>query len=302
MYDLVVVGAGPAGYTAALYAKRYDLDVAVVGEELGGLCSEAYIVENWPGTEEIEGQELMDNMKEQVEEIGVEVKQKKVEKIDRNETFLLETEEETLESHSVILALGAEKRRLEIPGEEELVGKGVSYCATCDAPLYRNKEVAVIGGADSGLKAAMQLAEHADRVRIFEATDRISAENIMIRKCEDNEKIEMNTGMAPQKFVGGEFLEGIVFENGEEIEVDGAFIEIGSEPNRSIEKVSGEEILRDDQGFIEVEEDMSTNVEGVFAAGDVTTGSNKLRQIVTASAEGAVAAYSAYGYVSEQKA
>lgn len=301
MKDLVVVGTGPAGYTAALYAKRYDLDVAVVGEELGGLCSEAYIVENWPGTEEIEGQELMDNMKKQIEGLGVEVFNEKVLKVDKNESFEVSTDERSLEARSVVLALGADKRRLNIEGEEELVGKGVSYCATCDAPLYRNKEAAVIGGADSGLKAAMQLAEHADKVHVFEATDEISAEQIMIDRCRENEKIELNTGTTPEKFVGDEFLEKIVFQNGEEIEVDGAFVEIGSVPNRSIEKVGNEKIQRDEQGFIVVSEDLSTNVDGVFAAGDVTTASNKMRQIITASAEGAIAASSAYTYISEKK-
>ncbi|MFP4116689.1 MAG: NAD(P)/FAD-dependent oxidoreductase [Candidatus Aenigmatarchaeota archaeon] len=301
MKDLVVVGTGPAGYTAALYAKRYDLDVVVVGEELGGLCSEAYIVENWPGTKEIEGQELMNKMKEQIEDLGVDVIEKKVQEIKRNGNFKVSTKDETYEAVSVILALGADKRRLNILGEDELIGKGVSYCATCDAPLYRNKEVAVIGGADSGLKAAMQLAEHADKVTVFEATDEISAEKIMVQKCKDNEKIEMRTGLAPEKFVGDEFLKKIVFNNGEEVEVDGAFVEIGSVPNRSIKEVGEKEISRDEDGFIEVDEDLSTSVDGVFAAGDVTTGSNKLRQIVTASAEGAIAAYSTYSYVSKQK-
>ncbi len=301
MYDLVVVGAGPAGYTAALYAKRYDLDVVVVGEELGGLCNEAYIVENWPGTEEIEGQKLMNNMQEQIEGIGVEVKQEKVERIGRNDTFLLETDNETLEARSVILALGADKRRLDIEGEEDLVGRGVSYCVTCDGPLYRGSEVAVIGGADSGLKASMLLAEYAEKVQVFEATDEITAEEIMFQRCRGNDKIEINTGMVPQKFVGEDELEKIVFENGEEVEVDGAFIEIGSVPNRSIEKIGEEEVQRDEDGFIEISEDMSTNIEGVFSAGDVTTGSNKMRQILTAAAEGAVAAFSAYRYVGEKK-
>ncbi len=301
MYDLIVVGAGPAGYTAALYAKRYDLDVLVVGEDLGGLCSEAYIVENWPGTKEIEGKELTDKMKEQIEDLGVEVVQEKVDKIEGNKSFDVHTENRVFETSSVILALGADKRRLNIEGEKELVGKGVSYCVTCDGPLYRNKDVAVIGGADSGLKAAILLAEYADSVSVFEATDKIMAEKIMIQRCEQNDKIELNTGTVPKKFVGDNYLEKIVFQNGEEVDVDGAFVEIGSVPNRSIEKIGDREIKRDEDGFIEVSSDLSTSVEGVFAAGDVTTESNKMRQIVTAAAEGAIAAYSAYTYLGEKE-
>jgi len=302
MKDLVVIGAGPAGYTAALYAKRYDLDVLLIGKELGGLCSEAYIVENWPGTKEIEGQKLMDNMKKQIEDLGVEVLQKEVRKIDKNGNFEISTDEETFEAISVILALGADKRRLNIEGEEGLVGKGVSYCATCDGPLYRGKEVAVIGGADSGLKAAMLLSEHADKVHVFEATDELNAEKIMVERCKENDKVDLNRGMAPKKFVGDEALEKIVFDNGEEAEVDGAFVEIGSVPNESIEEIGGVEINRDEDGFIKVSEDLSTNIDGVFAAGDVTTGSNKMRQVVTSAAEGAIAASSAYNYVGQEKA
>ncbi len=301
MYDLVVVGAGPAGYTAALYAKRYDLDVVVVGEEFGGLCSEAYIVENWPGSKEIEGRELTERMKEQIEDIGVEVKQKKIKRIDRGDTFVLEAEDEKFEAHSVLLALGADKRRLNIEGEKELVGKGVSYCVTCDGPLYRNKRVAVIGGADSGLKAATLLAKYAEKVYVFEATDEMKAEKIMIERCKQNDKIELNTGTVPKRFVGDEYLEKIVFEDGKEVEVEGAFVEIGSVPNRSIERIGEEEVERDEDGFIKVEDDMSTNIEGVFSAGDVTTGSNKMRQVVTAAAEGAIAAFSVYKYVGDKK-
>ncbi len=302
MYDLIVVGAGPAGYTAALYAKRYDLDVLVVGEDLGGLCNEAYIVENWPGTKEIEGNELMDRMKDQIEDLGVEVLQKRVDRIEGEDTFSVHVNGKIFETASVILALGADKRRLNIEGEKELVGKGVSYCVTCDGPLYRNKDVAVIGGADSGLKAAMLLAEYSDNVHVFEATDELKAEKIMIDRCRENNKIKLNCGMAPEKFVGDKFLERIVFQNGDEVEVDGAFIEIGSVPNESIKKIGNRKITRDEGGFIEVSPGLSTNVEGVFAAGDVTTASNKMRQIVTAAAEGAIAAYSAYSYVGEKDA
>jgi len=301
MYDLIVVGAGPAGYTSALYAGRYDLDVLVIGQELGGLCNEAYIVENWPGTKEIEGQELTRKMKEHVEDIGVEVVENEVKKVDKNDSFLVSTEDGVFESHSLILALGADKRRLNIEGEKELIGKGVSYCVTCDGPLYRNKKVAVIGGADSGLKAATLLAKYAEEVHVFEATDEMGAEKIMLNRCRENEKIDLNTGKAPERFVGDEFLEKIVFEDGEEVEVEGAFVEIGSVPNRSIEYIGDQKLQRDEQGFIIVSEDMSTNIEGVFSAGDVTTASNKMRQIVTAAAEGAVAAFSAYKYVGEKK-
>lgn len=299
MYDLIVVGAGPAGYTAGLYAKRYGLDVLIIGEELGGLCNEAHIVENWPGTKEIKGADLMKDMKDQVEGIGVEVKQDRVLNIDRNDDFDVETPQEEFESKAIVLAIGTEKRRLDIENEEKFRGKGVSYCTTCDAPLYKGAKVGVVGGRDAAAKSALLLAEHAEEVKIIYRRDELRAEEALKRRCLDNEKIGMVYNAVPERLEGDETLERAVLDNGKELEPDGLFIEIGSIPNKALMEIGGEKIERED-GYLRVDDDQSTNIPGVFAAGDVTTRSNKFQQIVTAAAEGAVAAVSAYNYLQEE--
>ncbi|MFB6215815.1 MAG: NAD(P)/FAD-dependent oxidoreductase [Candidatus Aenigmatarchaeota archaeon] len=301
MYDTIIVGAGPGGYTAGIYAKRYGLDVLIIGEEPGGLCNEAHVVENWPGTKSIEGSELVENMREHVESLDVEVKEGRVFNIDReDDRFILESDDGEYEAKSVILAIGTEKRRLDIENEEKFRGKGVSYCTTCDAPLYKGKDVGVVGGRDSAAKSALLLAEHAENVYIIYRRDELKAEHTLKQRCLDNDKIEMVYEAVPEKLEGDEVLERVVLDNGEEMDLDGLFIEIGSVPNKVLMKIGDEKIERE-EGYIKVDEDQSTNIPGVFAAGDVTTGSNKFRQIVTAAAEGSIAAVSAYTYVKEEK-
>lgn len=298
MYDLVIVGAGPAGYTAGLYGKRYGLDVLLIGKELGGLCNEAHIVENWPGTKKIEGCDLMDKMEEQVEDIGVEVREGNVINIDRDEDFVVETHEDQFQARSLILAIGTKKRKLKMENEDKFLGKGVSYCTTCDAPLYKGDKVGVVGGRDAAAKSALLLAEHTDEVYIIYRRDELKAEHTLKQRCLDNYKIEMVYEAVPEKLEGDEVLEKVILDNGKEMDLDGLFIEIGSVPNKILMEVGDEEIERE-EGYIKVDDDQSTNVPGVFAAGDVTTGSNKLKQIVTSAGEGAVAALSAYEYVKE---
>lgn len=301
MKDLVVVGAGPAGYAAALYAKRYGMDVVVVGSRLGGLCNEAHVVQNWPGTKSIEGCKLVGNMREQVEDIGVEVIQEDVVGIGRSEEgFTVNMREDSIPTKTVILAIGTEKRKLEMENEDEFIGRGVSYCTTCDAPLYKDEVVGVVGGRDSAAKSALLLREHAKKVYIIYRRDDLRAEEALKEDCEDCGKIEMVYNATPEKVVGDDTLEKVILDDGRELELSGLFIEIGSVPNKALMDIGDEKIKRD-KGYIEVGEDQSTNVDGVFAAGDVTTGSNRFRQIVTAAAEGAIAALSAYKYTKKKR-
>ncbi len=309
IYDLIIIGAGPAGLSASIYASRYKLNHLVIGEEIGGQALEAWSVENYPGCEKIPGRELMEKFKAQAENLGGEIIQSaanSVKKVDSG--FEIFTGDgKSYQSQSVILALGMKPRKLNIPGEDKFIGKGVSYCATCDGAFFKNKEVAVIGGGDAAATAALQMVEFADKVYILYITGGLIIEPSWMEKIKSNAKIEIVecakiteiTGgparNASASVAGGQKVAGINYEFGGEskkIAVDGVFIEIGSVPGVVLAKELG--VKTDEQDYIIVDQAQATNVENVYAAGDVTTGSNKFRQIITAAAEGAVAAGSTY--------
>lgn len=296
MYDLVIVGAGPAGLTASLYASRYKLNNLVIGGDIGGQASGASEIENWPGEKRISGGELMRKMKEQVEELGVEVINAEVAGIEKKEdVFEIHTNGKKYESKSVILALGMKPRKMNIKGEKELIGKGVSYCATCDAPFFRNKDVAVIGGGDSAAMAATHVSEFANKVYLIYREDGVVWSPSREEEAKKNPKVEMHSCDNITEIKGEDRVTGIVYdckEGKEKIDLDGVFVEIGSVPGVVIAENLGVKV--DEKSYIIVDETQETNIENVFAAGDVTTASNKFRQIVTAASEGAIAAGSVY--------
>ena len=302
-YDVIIIGAGPAGYTAGIYATRFGLRTLLIGKEPGGQTSEAYEIDNYPGFLSINGVELMNKFKEHAELLGVEIvlfdEAKEIEK--EGGHFVIKTSQgKTYRSRSLVLATGSRKRRLGIPGEEKFRGRGVSYCATCDAAFFKDKTVGVIGGGNSAVRAAILLAEHARKVYLVyrRAKENMRAMPFWIRKAEKNKKIEMVFRAKPKEIVGSEKVESVIFEqDGEELrlEMDGVFIEIGSEPANELARSLG--VKLDERGRIMVKPDMSTSVKGVFAAGDVTSGSNYFDQIVTACSEGAIAAESAYHHL-----
>jgi thioredoxin reductase (NADPH) len=304
VYKLLVVGCGPAGLTAGIYAARYGVDCLMVGRDYG-LAGEAYLVENYPGFQSIGGLELADRMFKHLASYGVPVKfGEEVSKISRSgENFSVELSGgEKLEVQAVIYAAGSRHRRLEVPGESRLLGKGVSYCATCDGPLYRGKTVAVVGGSNSAAQSALLLAEHSSKVYILYRRERLRCEPILAERIEKNDKIETVYKVVPVELVGDQKLETVVLRRSDgetfRLDVAGVFVEIGIIPN--VEPVKGLGVELDEEGRIKVKPDQSTNVEGFFAAGNVTDGSSKLDQIVTAAAEGAVAATSAYRYLKEK--
>lgn len=301
MHQLLIVGCGPAGLTAGIYSARYGVDFVVVGRDYG-LAGEAHLVENYPGFQSISGLELVERMRSHLSSYGVDVRMgEEVLKIlktnGRFKTVL--SSSEVLEAEAVIYAAGSKHRRLEIPGEGELLGRGVSYCATCDGPLYRNKRVAVIGGSNSAAQSALLLAQHASKVYILYRRDRLRCEAVLARRIEENRKIEVVYRVVPVEFRGEQRLESILLRRVEgglfSLEVDGVFVEIGITPN--VEPVKGLGVELDEEGRIKVKPDQSTNIEGFFAAGNVTSGSNKFDQIITAAAEGAIAAATAYQYL-----
>jgi thioredoxin reductase (NADPH) len=298
MYDLIIIGSGPAGFGASIYASRYKLKHAVIGEEIGGQVVKASRIENWAGYESISGADLMEKFRLQAEHLGAEIIQGTADKLTKKNGYfevMCENLGKTFEAKNLIFALGMRPRKMEIPGEEELVGKGVSYCATCDAMFFRNKNVAVIGGGDSAATAALHAAEFANKVYLISRKEDVRIEPSWMDKIDQNQKIEKISMECVLEIIGEQKVNGLKFEcdnEEKEISVDGVFIEIGSVPGVGIAKEIGVEL--DEQEYIKVNADQSTNIENVYAAGDVTTGSNKFRQIITAVAEGSVAAGSVY--------
>jgi thioredoxin reductase (NADPH) len=296
-YDLIVIGGGPAGLTASIYASRYKMNHIVIAKEPGGQANEAHKVENWPGTLSIGGLELGQNMREHVEKLGGNILMDSVSNISKEgDTWSVTTHTSNYKTKFLILALGMEYRKLDIPGEKEFKGKGVSYCPTCDAPFFKDKVVAVVGGGNSAAGAAGLLSEYASKVFLIYRGDKLRADPAYAEKFSKNDKVEIIYQTNIKEILGGKSVEKVKLDkthNGsEELELQGVFIEIGSEPGVELAEQLG--LKADDQGYVIVGIDQSTNVSGVYAAGDATTGSNKVRQIVTAAAEGAIASGSVY--------
>ncbi|MFA5871962.1 MAG: FAD-dependent oxidoreductase [Parcubacteria group bacterium] len=297
VWDLIIVGTGPAGLSASVYASRYKVKHLVIGQEPGGQINEAHKIENWPGTTSISGTELGQKMMEHAKGLGAEFKFESVMNLDKkDEIYELETSNAKYSAKSVILAMGMQYRQLNVPGEEEFKGKGVSYCPTCDAPFFQNKIIAVIGGANSAAGAALLLSEYASKVYLIYRGEKLKCDPAYFDKLSADEKITIIYGTNLKGIQGEQTVKNIVldkpFENKNELDVDGVFVEIGSDPGAEMAEHLG--VKMDEQRFIEVNPDQSTNISGIYAAGDITTGSNKMRQAITAAAEGAVAAGSVY--------
>ena len=292
-YDVIIIGSGAAGLAASIYCSRFGLNTLLIGEEVGGMANEAPFVENYPGFLKATGFELMQKFKEHALKEMVEIREEKV--IEVKKGFIVKTNENTYKAKSLILALGSQKRKLNIPGEEKYLGKGVSYCSICDGPLFRNKTVAVVGGANSAVSAAITLSKYCKKVYIIYRRDKLRAEEALIRSAKQIKNIEYIFNANPKELEGDDFLKKVHLDNGKSIELDGLFIEIGIIPASVIAKELG--VKLDEKGYIIVNEKMETNIEGVFAAGDITTGSNKICQIATAVGEGTIAADSVRRYL-----
>ncbi|HDM09593.1 MAG TPA: thioredoxin-disulfide reductase [Desulfobacteraceae bacterium] len=300
MRDLIIVGAGPAGLTAGIYAARARLDVVLLEKMApGGQVLLTDIVENYPGFPDgISGFELMDRMKKQAENLGLPIESREA------LSFRFDPDSKTAttdkgheQARSIILACGANPRKLGIPGEELLIGKGVSYCATCDGPFYRDLEVAVIGGGDTAVEEALFLTKFATRVYLVHRRDQLRATKILQERVMANEKVQIIWDTIPLKILGDQAVEAIELKNVKSSEVlslkvQGVFIFVGFEPNTQLLKGL---VDLDELGFVRTNDTMETSVPGVFAAGDIR--SKNLRQISTAVGEGAVAAFSAERYL-----
>ncbi|MBU0894274.1 MAG: FAD-dependent oxidoreductase [Nanoarchaeota archaeon] len=296
IYDLVIIGAGPAGLTAGLYATRDGLKVAIVGKEIGGTANKILLIENWPGFNG-SGSELMKNFHEQLKKHNIEFILEDADEIKKNKNnFKIKTKKQEIESKSIILTTGTQRKKLEIPGEKKLIGRGISYCVTCDAFFFKGKNVAVIGGSDCATTSALALSDIAKKIYLVYRGKKLKCEKINLDRLEKKKNIEIFYDSIPLEIKGKEKVEALIIKQNnqkQEISLDGVFIEIGAIALSGLAKNLG--LKLDKENHIIVDRDMKTSVDGFFAAGDVTD--SKLKQVVVASAQGAIAAKSAYGFL-----
>jgi len=292
-YDILIIGGGPAGLTAGLYAIRNGIKVGLLAHEIGGTTNSILKIENWPGFEG-SGAELMMKMYSQLKKYPIEIINQNVESVSQDKKgFLIKLKKEEIFTKKIIIATGSERRKMGIKGEKELIGKGVSYCATCDGFFFKNKIVTVIGGSDCAATSALALSDLAKKVVLIYRGKDLRCEKITKQRLEKKENVEIIYEGVPSEIVGKEKVEAIKIEvnsKTQEIKTDGIFVEIGSVPSSYFAKDLG--IKTNEKGEIIVNDDMKTNVPGVYAAGDVTN--QKLKQVIVASAQGAIAAKSAY--------
>lgn len=296
--DVVIIGGGVAGLSAGMYAARYGMDSAVIDAGGGGQALEIYNLENYPGVfPEVSGSDFLESLKKQAEAFGAKIIYSEVQSIDKKgNLFFIKTSKAEFEAKTVIYATGAAHSKLGIPGEEKFAGAGVSYCAVCDGPFFKNKNVAVIGGGDSACAEALYLAGIASHVDLIHRRNELRATKSIAERIFADEKITVHfnsvaTEIAGDKRVSAVNVENIETKKTEKIEVDGVFIFVGMEPRTSLL----ETLKKDENGYIVTNDSMETSVPGLYVAGDVR--SKPLRQIVTAAGDGAVAAVSAAKYV-----
>jgi thioredoxin reductase (NADPH) len=301
IYDVAIIGAGPAGLSASIYAGRYKLKNIVFGKQMGGTITEAHKVCNYPGVGDITGLELGSKMYEQAKNNGAQTSLESVVSIQKEgDLFKLETDtKKEVFAKTIILATGTKRNKLAVPGEDKYLGKGVSYCATCDAMFYRDKIVGVVGGSNAATMAATMLADIAKQVYIIYRGTALRGEPAWVEDVKSKKNIEVILTTVITAIEGNETLERVKlskeFNGSQYLDIDGLFIEIGSEPNADLPNKLG--VALDKENYIVVKDDQSTSIEGVWAAGDATTNSNKLQQVATAVGEGAVAANSVYSYL-----
>ncbi len=299
-YDIVIIGGGPAGLTAALYAARRKATTVVFeAEAIGGQIAKSPLVENYPGVKEISGLELANRMKDQIERLGVEIKFERVVEISKEDgNFSVKTAAGSYKAKAVILATGAQPKKLDIQGEEAYVGRGVSYCAICDAPFFKDKIVAVVGGGNSAARAALLVADYAARVYLIHRRDALRAEPLLQDRLFANKKVEPVWNKVVEGIRGQTVVEDVVLRDVKtnekvELAVGGVFVEIGGSPATFLAVKLG--VKCNERGYIKVDNHQRTNVEGFFAAGVVTD--LPLRQVATVVGEGATAATSACEYI-----
>jgi len=300
IYDLAIIGAGPAGITAAVYAARKKMDPLVITKDIGGQATLSGDIQNYTGYQFITGPELAIKFEEHMRKFNFEIKENEEVKelISKKGTFLVKTDKDNYQAKTVIVASGKRSRELGVTGERKFRNKGLTYCATCDGPLFAGRDVAVIGGGNSALDAALQLIKIANHIYIINITDNLTGDGIMREKIRVDNKVSIFNNSRVKEILGDSFVQAIKIEEGKEekiLAVQGIFVEIGLIPNSefapSLEKNERKEIIVNQQN--------ETNIAGIFAAGDVTNVPEK--QIIIAAGEGAKAVLSAFRYLSTRK-
>jgi alkyl hydroperoxide reductase subunit F len=299
--DTVIIGAGPAGMTAAIYAKRKGLVLTIIADRVGGQMGTTGEIENYPGFDVIRGQELSRKMREQMLRLGIEPVLDRITGVERTDSGyrLVTRGGRSIEARSVIVASGAHWREIGVPGEKEYISKGVSYCTTCDAPLFSGMDVAVVGGGNAAAEAVIELAGIASRVYMI-VRSRLKCDEMTTVKIRKNNKVTVLEGYGVVRISGTDFVESITVKSGdgkeETLPVGGVFVEIGQDPNSGFIK---NWVKTNDRGEIEIDEFCRTSMEGIYACGDVTDVPQK--QVIVAAGEGAKAAMSVFTYLSGLK-
>lgn len=286
-YDIIIIGAGPAGMTAAIYALRSNKRVLLLeAKSYGGQIVNAYKIENYPGLPNVSGYELATNMYNQVKELGCSIKYETVIKIEKN---MVVTNKDEYRCKAIILATGVKNRRLDIENEDKYIGKGISYCAICDGNFYKDKIVAVVGGGNSALEDALYLSSVAKKVYLIHRRDFFRGDNKYLEKIKDQSNIEILTNVRVIKLLGDEVLSGIEVQDkmdiNKKIVIDGLFIAIGQEPNN---KMFSDVVDLDNNGYIISRDGVHTSCDGIYVAGDARV--KNLRQLTTAVADGSITA------------
>ncbi len=309
VYDLLIIGAGCAGASAAMYGARLNLKTAMLAELPGGLITTTDIVENWPGIKKISGSDLAQSLLDHAISYGVPlINEKALELLkavpgitgEKKSGYIVKTASSSYPAKTILIATGSEHRKLGVPGEKEFASKGVSYCALCDAGFYKNKTVAVVGGGDSAAKEAILLSEKSSKVYLLVRKDILRAEapnREKLKKLETEGKVEIRFNTEIEEILGSEKVEEIKLKSGEKLRIDGVFMAVGMIPRSELAKNIG--VTLSIGGEIIIDRESTTNVPGIYAAGDVTD--TKFKQAIISSAEGITAAVEAFEYVNKNE-
>ncbi|MBN1621719.1 MAG: FAD-dependent oxidoreductase [Endomicrobiales bacterium] len=300
MYDLIIIGAGPAGITASIYAARKKMNFLVISKDIGGQTNWTKNIENYTGYLFITGDDLVKKFSEHLKRFNIQIKEfESVTAVEKEEDFIkVITEKNEYKTKAVIIASGRTPRKLGVKGEEEFRNKGVAYCATCDAPMFAGKDVLVVGGGNAAIDAAIQLMKIANKVYIADIDSQLKADPIMVEKIKNNEKVRIYNNSSLKEIYGEKLVSGVKLDikgKTSDLKVQGVFIEAGSVASSNFTKG----VLKNEAGEIFVDCGCRTNIEGIFACGDVTNVPAK--QIVTACGEGTKATLSAFNYITRKK-
>lgn len=297
MYDLLIVGAGPCGITAAIYAVRNRLKTAVISKDIGGQMAWSGVIENYSGFSSLKGPELTKEFENHAKSLDVDLIMDSILEISKEKNiFKVKTKDSTYESKAVIVASGKNPKKLNVPGEEKYLNRGVVYCATCDGPLFANRVVAIVGGGNSALDAAAQLMKIAKKVYIINKNSEMKGDQLLFEKVNSSDRVEIIYNALTKEIKGERRVKSIVFDQNsteKEIEVEGVFVQIGLLPNSGFVNI----VKKNEYGEILVDDENRTNVKGLFAAGDVTQIFEK--QIIIAAGDGSKASLSAFKYISK---